>query len=119
MTTLRRLACGRFDTSVSHTLEELQALAEQGQPLPLLSPAEALADWPSLEVGGDVLARLLNGVAPSLTELMVPALEAGAKVRFLSGETLVAVANFTPGGHGKRPGDFEMIKVFPIVDDCR
>lgn len=119
MTALRRLACGRFDTGVSHTLEQLQTLAELGQPLPLLSPAEVLADWPSLEVSGELLARLQNGVAPSLTELLAPVLAAGAKVRFMAGETLVAVANFTPGGYGKRPGDFEVIKVFPIVDDGR
>ncbi len=42
MTALRRLACGNFDTSVSHTLEELQELVEQGKKLPFLTPAEVL-----------------------------------------------------------------------------
>ena len=47
MTALRRLSCGNFDTSVSHTLEELQEMMEQGKPLPFLTPAEVLADWPA------------------------------------------------------------------------
>ncbi len=117
MTALRRLACGPFPLSASHTLEELQSLAEQGLPLPLVSPAAALADWPALAVDGPVLARLRNGVAPSLAELSGTLPNAGESVRFLAGGTLVAIARYLPGGQGKRPGDFELLKVFPGVDD--
>ena len=115
MTALRRLSCGHFDTSASHTLDELQDLVEQGRPLPFLTHAEVLADWPALVVSGEVLGRLQDGVAPDMAGLDVSALSAGDRVCFLAEDNLVAVANFTPGGLGKRPGDFEIIKVFPLV----
>ncbi len=117
MTALRRLSCGQFDETVSYTLKELQELVDQGKPLPLLSPAEALIDWPALAVSGPVLERLQDGVAPNMADLDVSGLAAGDQVRFLSAGALVAVARFAPGGHGKRPGDFEVIKVFPLVED--
>ena len=71
-------------------------------------------DWPTLAVSGTLLDKLQDGVAPSMADLDVTGLEAGDRVRFLSADTLVAIANFSPGGHGKRPGDFELIKVFPL-----
>ena len=114
MTALRRLACGQFDVTVSHTPNEIQALVEQGKPLPLLSLADALADWSTLSITGSLLDRLQDGVAPSMADLDVSGLNAGDRVRFLSDGTLVAIANFAPGGHGKRPGDFELTKVFPL-----
>ena len=117
MTALRRLSCGSFDTSVSHSLEDLQELVEQGKPLPFLTPAEVLADWPVLTVAGAVLGRLQDGVAPAMADLDVSGLVAGDRVCFLAEDALVAVARFAPGGHGKRPGDFEIIKVFPLVVD--
>lgn len=115
LTALRRLSCGQFDTSVSHTLEELQAFAEQGRPLPMLSSAEVLADWPTFTVSGTVLGRLRDGVAPSMSDLDVSGLVADDQVCFLADGILVAVARFVPGGYGKRPGDFQIIKVFPPV----
>ncbi|MBW2689364.1 MAG: tRNA pseudouridine(55) synthase TruB [Deltaproteobacteria bacterium] len=117
MTALRRLSCGQFDETVSYTLDELQELMDQGKSLPLLSPAEALADWPALTISGAVLGRLQDGVAPDMAEVDVTGLAAGDRVRFLAANNLVAVAHFAPGGHGKRPGDFEVIKVFPLVGD--
>jgi tRNA pseudouridine55 synthase len=117
MIALRRLSCGHFDTSASHTLDELQELVEQDKPLPLLTPAEVLADWPALVVSGEVLGRLQDGVAPGMADLDISALSAGDRVCFLAEDNLVAVANFTPGGLGKRPGDFEIIKVFPLPGD--
>jgi tRNA pseudouridine55 synthase len=114
MSALRRLACGQFDVKVSYTPDEIQELVDQGKPLPLLSPADALADWPTLSVAGPLLDRLQDGVAPSMADLDVSGLNAGDRVRFLSDGTLVAIANFSPGGHGKRPGDFELTKVFPL-----
>ncbi len=114
MTALRRLACGQFDVTVSHTPNEIQALVEQGKPLPLLSLAEVLSDWPTLSITGAFLGKLQDGVAPSMADFDVTGLKAGDRVRFLSDGTLVAIANFTPGGYGKRPGDFELTKVFPL-----
>ena len=117
MTALRRLSCGLFDATVSHTPEALQCLVEQGKPLPLLSPAEVLADWPALTVAGPVLGRLRDGVAPDMTDLDVSGLVPDELVCFLADGVLVAVARFAPGGYGKRPGDFEILKVFPPVED--
>ena len=114
MTALRRLACGQFDVTVSHTPNEIQALVEQGKPLPLLSLADALSKWPTLSVTGASLGKLQDGVAPSMADFDVTGLKAGDRVRFLSDGTLVAIGNFAPGGHGKRPGDFELTKVFPL-----
>lgn len=114
MTALRRLGCGQFDVTVSHTPDEILELVGQGKPLPLLSPAAALADWPTLTVTGTLLDKLQDGVAPDMADLDVSAITAGDRVRFMTEGDLVAIANFAPGGHGKRPGDFELIKVFPL-----
>ncbi|MGD9342816.1 MAG: hypothetical protein PVJ25_02215, partial [Desulfuromonadales bacterium] len=79
--------------------------------------AEVLDDWPALSADGVILERLQNGVAPCLADLSGKEPAAGAKVRFLTGNALVAIARYTPEGHGKRPGDFELLKVFPVHDD--
>ena len=116
MTALRRLACGPFTLAASHSLEELEGLVEQGLPLPLVSPAAALADWPALTVEGAALERLRNGVPPYQADCqgIMPMPE--QQLRFLAGDTLVAIARYTPGGQGKRQGDFEILKVFSGVD---
>ena len=116
MTDLRRLTCGRFDLAKSHPLQVLQDLSEDGTPLPFLSLAETLADWSELKIDGVTLERLQNGVAPYMEDLTGDKPAAGDKVRIMAAEALVAVARYKPGGHGKRPGDFELLKVFPIVD---
>jgi tRNA U55 pseudouridine synthase TruB len=117
MTALRRLSCGQFDESACHAVAELQSMVEQGRPLPLLSPAEALPDWPSVTVSGEVLERLQNGVAPAAADLNMPGIAAGEMVRLLAEGALVAIARYTPGVQGKKPGDFEVIKVFPLSKD--
>jgi tRNA pseudouridine55 synthase len=117
MVALRRLSCGQFNSEACCTLEELQSLSEQGQRLPMLSPAEALADWATCHISGRPLERLQDGVAPNLADMDVTGLSAGDQVRFLADNKLVAVAHFTPGGYGKRPGDFEILKVFPLTED--
>jgi len=116
MTELRRLSCGRFDLAASHPLQVFKDLSEQGRPLPFLSLAEVLADWTALMVDGVILERLQNGVAPHMADLEGDAPAAGEKVRFIAENKLVAVASYTPGYKSKRPGDFELLKVFPLVD---
>lgn len=118
MTQLRRLACGQFDVSMAQSLDELQAMVAAGKPVPLKSPAEALADWPSLHLSGQPLMRLQDGVAPNMSDLDAAELSPGDKLKFMAEGELVAVANFTPGGFGKRPGDFELLKVFPMGKDA-
>lgn len=116
MTALRRLACGQFELSMSHTPDSLQLMAEQGS-LPLLSPAAALVDWTPVMVEGPVLSRLQDGISPGTDELEAAEMAADEKVKFLAGESLVAIARFVPGGLRKRPGDFELLKVFPLAKD--
>ena len=117
MTELRRLSCGRFDLAASHPLQVFKELSEQGRALPFLSLADILADWKALTVDGVILKRLQNGVAPHMADLKGDEPVAGDKVRFIAEDKLVAVARYTPGDESKRSGDFELLKVFPLVDD--
>ena len=117
MTDLRRLSCGRFDLAASHPLQVFKELSEQGRALPFLSLADILADWKALTVDGVILKRLQNGVAPQMADLGGNEPVAGDKVRFIAEDKLVAVARYTPGDESKRSGDFELLKVFPLVDD--
>lgn len=116
LTALERLECGRFTLADSHSPEELQECVERGLPLPLMSPAEALADWPALAVDGASLARLRNGVAPRLADLKDPSPGVGDRVRFLAGGSLVAIARRTSRDDNGKPADFELLKVFSRVD---
>lgn len=117
MTDLRRLSCGRFDLAASHPLQVFMELSEQGRALPFLSLADILADWKALTVDGVILERLQNGVAPHMADLEGDEPVAGDKVRLIAEDKLVAIARYTPGDESKRSGDFELLKVFPLVDD--
>ena len=117
MTDLRRLSCGRFDLAASHPLQVFKELSEQSRALPFLSLADILEDWKALTVDGVILERLQNGVAPHMADLEGDEPVAGDKVRFIAEDKLVAVARYTPGEESKRSGDFELLKVFPLVDD--
>lgn len=111
---LRRTRCGIFTIDRCHGVDALEALAAADRPLPLLTPAEALGDWPGFTVAGAAAARLGNGVAPRLDEVDGPAdLAAETPVRLLVDGRLAAVARLVPGGAGGRPGDFALGKVFP------
>jgi tRNA pseudouridine55 synthase len=114
LTALRRLRCGAMTVAAGHTLTALRALAEAGEPLPLLSPAEALGSWPAVAVAEAAWSRLANGVAPLLSEVAGAVdMPKGTLVRLLADGRLAAIAGFAPGGEGGRPGDFALHKVFP------
>jgi len=117
MTDLRRLSCGRFDLAASHPLQVYKELSEQGRALPFLSLADILADLKALTVDGVILERLQNGVAPHMADLEGDEPVAGDKVRLIAEDKLVAIARYTPEDESKRSGDFELLKVFPLVDD--
>lgn len=57
---LRRVKSGEVDIAGTHTLEELAALAEQGEPLPWADPAQALA-YPYVELNDEQLKHVQNG----------------------------------------------------------
>jgi tRNA pseudouridine55 synthase len=111
LTALRRAKNGVFDEDSSHPLEEIKALAAAGEPLPIISPAAALVDWPGLIVQGEAAGRLMNGVAPGKEEVS-GMVEPGQLVRLMVEDRLAAVAKFVPDGEIARPGDFELLKVF-------
>lgn len=114
MATLRRTRCGIFGIEQCHPVEQLEKLAGEGGPLPIVEPAAALDDWPGLEVTAEAWGRLVNGVAPGLAETnCADDLVVDTPVRLLAGGRLAAVGRFVPGGHNGRPGDFELWKVFP------
>jgi tRNA pseudouridine55 synthase len=111
---LRRTRCGRFGIGECFTVGHLEQLAAAGQALPLIAPAQVLADWPGLQVHDAARARLANGIAPTLTEVNGAAeLVPGQPVRLLIDQQLAAVARCAPGGEGTRHGDFLLDKVFP------
>jgi tRNA pseudouridine55 synthase len=114
MATLRRTRCGTFAIDQCAGVDQLDALAAAGQPLPLLPPAAALPDWPGLQLTAAARARLANGISPGLEELSTPAeLTIGQPVRLLAGEELGAVGCYRPAVGGGRGGAFELWKVFP------
>ncbi len=119
MTALRRLACGRFKIADCHPLDELVACRRENRPLPLLSPAAVLSDWPALAVDGAALQRLENGIAPALQELSGELPRPGENVRLLNNERLVAVARYNAEAAPESTGDFEILKVFPVVEEAR
>ena len=114
LTELRRLRCGTLRVADAHLPAELQGLADSGQPLPLMAPAEAMAGYPAADVRPEAWGRLGNGVAPRLEEVDgTLALLPGALLCLRVEGRLAAVACYAPGGAGGRPGDFELHKVFP------
>ena len=111
LTALRRTRNGLFDAAASHPLDAIVRLAAEGHPLPLLSPEQALADWPALQVQGDAVARLRNGVAPRLTEFSGTA-QPGQLVRLMVAGRLAAVARFPRDSGAQAKAACELLKVF-------
>jgi tRNA pseudouridine55 synthase len=111
---LRRTRCGSFRINACFTIAHLEQLVTAGQSLPLIAPAQVLAEWPGLQVHDSALARLANGIAPTLTEVTDAAgLVVGQPVRLLAAAQLAAIARYAPGGEGACQGDFLLDKVFP------
>ena len=118
LTALRRISSGCFSVSASYTVEQLQERHDRQVPMPLISPADALEKWPGLQVKGERLERLFNGLPPRLEDLPGhPELVPGTAVRLLSGGELVAIAAYEPHENDKGPKDFKNLKVFPRVSD--
>ncbi|HKL26631.1 MAG TPA: tRNA pseudouridine(55) synthase TruB [Desulfuromonadales bacterium] len=112
LTSLRRTRCGHFDLADSCSLETIELLAGQDKPLPMLSPAQALADWPALQVLDGAVDRLRDGIAPQPDETLGEAAP-GQRVRLMVGDNLAAVARrVAEEGPEKR---FELLKVFTSV----
>lgn len=120
LTALRRTRNGLFDETDSVSLDRLQALADSGDPLPWLSPTEALADWPAIEVAGPVLDRLRNGVAPAVDAVVLPpGLRSGQAVRFQNEAELVAIGDYSCCEDDETRCVLKILKVFPQVRALR
>ena len=111
---LRRTRCGSFGIGACDSIAHLEQLAAAGQPLPLIAPAQVLADWPGLQVLGAARFRLANGIAPARADVTgADGLVPGQPVRLLADSQLAATARYAPEGKGTRHGDFLLDKVFP------
>ena len=114
MAALRRTRCGAFSIKQCTGIDQLEALAAAGRPLPYLAPAAALPGWPGLQVAVAAWPRLANGIPPTMAEVCgAPEVSPGQPVRLLAGAELAAVAGCRGGGADGRPGGFELWKVFP------
>lgn len=91
LTALRRTRSGSFDVAKSYSLDAVEKLVAEAAPLPLISPAEALVEWPALQVLGKAVERLRNGVVPQAGEL-AGKVAPGQLVRLMVGEQLAALA---------------------------
>jgi hypothetical protein len=114
---LRRVECGPFSLDDSLAPEELQKLTEQGGGLPAVAMVDVLRERPSLEIAGPTLQRLLDGVAPRIGDMDGDEPGVDEMVKIVSENELIALAKYVPGGHGKNPGDFKLLKVFPPVKE--
>lgn len=111
LTALRRTRNGIFDEDSSHSLEEIRQLCAAGEALPLITPLQALADWPGIRVQGGAVERLKNGVAPRLDEVCGTA-GPGRLVRLMVGDRLAAVARYPELPGSPQDAVFELLKVF-------
>lgn len=114
LTALRRCRNGLFDEVDSVPLREIERMAAAGEDLPLLSPAQALANWPLVVIEGDVALRLKDGIAPKCGELTGQA-EPGQRVRIMASGQLAAIATWPQQDGETIDAPLELLKVFPAV----
>ncbi len=113
LTALRRLRCGHFDIDNCISLEQLQQAAEGQDVSALLSLDEALSGFSAVQVLGNAIQALKNGVPPGLTDISSPnSFEAGDLLRLQIDRSLAAVARFAPERQKEKRGDFELVRVF-------
>lgn len=107
---LRRTRSGPFTEADCWQLDDLEP---DTTPRALLPPLEALRGHPVLEVRGDAISRLRNGVPPASDEVEGGLPAEGETVLLLENGELRAVARFDPGRRRETRGDFELQRVFP------
>lgn len=118
LTELRRLRSGNFCLDSCLSLGRLQqAVAEQGASA-LLGLDAALEHYPAVQVTGNAIRALKNGVPPELENTISSvALVAGELVRLQVEGALAAIARYAPKRLQEKRGDFELVRVF-IADSC-
>lgn len=110
LVSLRRTRSGSFSETDSLSLAALETGAVSH---PSLLPLRAaLPEVPVLELSGEAVARLRDGIPPAIGELTGELPAAGATVLLLERGELRAVARFAPARQQERRGDFELLRVF-------
>ncbi len=110
---LRRLSCGRLNLNQSVSLDELQALKDQGK-LPLIPLNRALDHIRQILIDPALLFRLRLGQQDVLTRLGLPE-EGEEMVRLSDGAgNLAALVCWDPGG---RSGRWRLFRVFSPAGD--
>ncbi|MHA1568015.1 MAG: tRNA pseudouridine(55) synthase TruB [Alphaproteobacteria bacterium] len=117
---LRREQSGRFSLDQAHTLEEYKVLAQEDTLAEMLiSPDQALASYGRVTLTDSAGDRLINGMAPSLSDISeFDAFKRGETLRLMTPEgRLLAMARARLDAEevqqqlqGERP--FELLRVF-------
>ncbi|MCG6918872.1 MAG: tRNA pseudouridine(55) synthase TruB [Deltaproteobacteria bacterium] len=117
---LRRLASGRFDLKQALPLEQFKEIVEKGELGPrLITPAEALADYPELRVSYGVANNIRQGGSPSSTEFFEPkpSLEGPYRVLDPDNKLVAMVAKSGQASNGGHAGEitFKTLRVFGLI----
>jgi tRNA pseudouridine55 synthase len=111
LTALRRTRNGPFGEDRCVSLEMLQNDPD-GAASHLLSLAEAIPQYPALQVAESAGRRLANGIPPELDQVSGALPAAGDLVKLIDGDTLLAIARYAPSRGVEKRGDFELLRVF-------
>ncbi len=107
MASLVRTASGSFREGDCRTLGEVKDLQEKGQIGTLLRPLEeALADFQTVEIDGELFEKVLNGQVLPEHPLLID----GSPIVFTKGNRAVAVYK----KHPTKPGLMKPEKMFPL-----
>lgn len=111
LTALCRLRSGRFMLDQCYQLDDLKQMDNPAGAL--LSYSAALVDLPAAELDQAALQALTFGIPPQESQcFLAQPLTEGERVRLLSHDKLVAVADYQPSRHSEKRGDFRLIRVF-------
>lgn len=113
LTALRRLRSAPFDVKEAVTLEAIESMAPEDRPELLLSIAEALREYPSLNVCPEGIKRLGYGIPPT-ADMIADTIdfEEGTQVLLVGPGGALAMATYVPSRARESRGDFELLRVF-------
>ncbi len=111
LTALQRITTGGFTLSECRTLEELED--DKVREASLLSPDQALRDYPSAILDSTAIQQLSFGIPPQIANVCLSdeQIKEGELVKLCISDTLAAMAYFAPSRKKEKRGDFELIRV--------
>ena len=101
---LRRTRAGRFSIDDSITLEQLAEGATDGSVAVLISPNDALAHLPSIEVDEEQAARTIHGIDLRVADGEAKSLIHGDPMRMTNRGDLIAIGTFDASSNTIHPG---------------